>query len=72
MSMNLKEYIVKPATGNKLESMLNDMHSEGYDPVENGIQFQGVKEMRNNLMPNETTMMPLYTVIFRRRIGVEA
>lgn len=72
MSMNLKEYIVKPATGNKLESMLNDMHSEGYDPVENGIQFQGIKEMQNPLMQDQSTMMPLYTVIFRRRIGVDA
>lgn len=67
MTMALKQYVVKPCTGNRLEELLNDMWDDGYMPVEGGIQFQGVKEMENPLMPNQRTQMPLYTVIFQQR-----
>jgi hypothetical protein len=72
MTMSLKRYIVKPATANMLEKMLNDMWEEGYEPIENTLPPVGAKESQNPLMPGQTTVMPLHSVVFKRRMEVDA
>lgn len=64
----MKRFIVKPATGNMLEDLLNDMDSEGYDPLK--ISFNGAQQMENRLAPGQKTIMPMFTVIFESRMKI--
>lgn len=64
------KYRIQPCDGPRMESLLNDMHSEGYDYIESHLV--GVKQVENALMPNKSSLNPMLLCIFQRRLDLDA
>jgi hydroxymethylpyrimidine pyrophosphatase-like HAD family hydrolase len=61
LSGTVRKWKVTPATGNQLESYLNQLEKRGHFIY--SIIEHGVTERKNHLDPKQLTIIPLFTII---------